>query len=106
MSLVFIVILKLFIWLMIAYGVTQIITDSSLFAPIRNAISIMPFMGFLSKLVTCFLCTSVWVCFFFSWTLWSPTEEFFDSNYYFFLDGMFGSAVLWFLRTYENKLSS
>lgn len=66
-------------WLICAIGaerVTEVITTSVLFAPLREAIGRLahpedvgpeiskpvPFFAFISKLISCSWCTSFWVC--------------------------------------------
>jgi hypothetical protein len=90
-------------WALAGYGITQIITDSSIFRPIRKLLR----NTVLSELVTCFLCSSVWVMGGLSAFLYSPSAEIFQfNNYhiavYIFTDAMMGSAILWFMRLIEN----
>lgn len=99
-------ILQIIVWLIVAYGTTQIITDSVLFQPLKDFIKRFRYLGLLSTLLDCFLCASVWVCFLTSVFIWSPTQIFLPVQHQFFIDGMFGSCVLWFLRGIENKLFS
>jgi len=95
---------QIIVWLIIVYGITQIIVDSTLFEGIKNFLSVLPIVKIISQLMNCFLCASVWVSFLVSYFVWSPTNTFFSFEYQFFLDGMFGSCVLWFIRAVENKM--
>lgn len=86
------------------YGITQIITEAKIFAWLRKGLT----NTWLGDLVSCFLCTSVWVSFVFSYFVYSPAEELVNTNFQFtnvFLDGMFLSALVWFFYVIESKLS-
>jgi len=86
------------------YGITQIITEAKIFAWLRTRLS----DTLLGDLVNCFLCTSVWVSFVFSYFVYSLASELFDINFEVanvFLDGMFLSALVWFFYVIESKLS-
>jgi hypothetical protein len=94
-----------FAWLLIGYGMTETITNSSLFAPVRKAIRIR----FLSRLITCFFCTSVWVMGFLSAILYGPSHFIFEYTghhpaIFIFTDAMLGSTLLYFLLLIEQKL--
>lgn len=66
---------KLLLWVLIIYGTSQIVVDSVLFESFRNKITRWkPLFG---ELVTCMLCTSVWISLIFSVILWSPSKAMF-----------------------------
>lgn len=68
-------ILKFILWAATAYGITQIIVDSTIFEKIRRRVMLRsPFFG---SLIHCMLCTGVWVSFILSTFLWSPSETLF-----------------------------
>ena len=86
------------------YGISQIITEAKVFAWLRKGLT----NTWLGDLVSCFLCTSVWVSFTFSYFIHSLSGELFPTNFQFtnvFLDGMFLSALVWFFYVIESKLS-
>jgi hypothetical protein len=103
-------ILKLAIWSIAIYGITQIITEATIFKWLRdyftqskNKISL-----FFGKLITCFLCASVWISFILSGWVFSPSTELWTDLSIvesIFIDGMIGSTIVWFLHLYESKLN-
>jgi hypothetical protein len=93
-----------FVWLMVVYGITQIVADAGITRPLKDRMLTLPVLSFVARMMDCFLCASVWVSFFVSLSVWSPTATVFESDAQFFLDGMFGSACLWFLRGIESLL--
>ena len=79
--------MELVIWLIAAYGMSQILVYGSIFKGVRdglhgwaeNRLSIFNFMGvFLSGLISCMMCTSTWVGFLMSF-IWSPFVEVYKS---------------------------
>jgi hypothetical protein len=98
-------ILQIIMWLFILYGIVQIIVDSKLFSWLKWLLDMSYILRPLSIFLNCFLCVSVWTAFLMSYYLWSPTEHLFTFKYQFFIDGMFGSACVWFIRLFEIKIS-
>lgn len=69
--------IKFILWVLIIYGITQIIVESELFEGFRQ--KVYKWSPPIGTLVHCMLCTSVWVSFIVSMILWSPTKAvFFD----------------------------
>ena len=68
------------IWLLAAYGMSNILVYGSIFQGMRDSInnwgnSMLPFNGvgkFIGDLLSCMMCTSVWVGFFLSISYYSP----------------------------------
>jgi hypothetical protein len=95
--------LQTVLWSFAVYGITQIITEATIFEGLRNRLENVKFFG---KLVSCFLCASVWISFLLSAWIFSPASllwpylSLFESV---FIDGMIGSTIVWFLHIYENK---
>lgn len=96
----------LLMWILIAYGMTNIIVYGSIFNTPREYIRIwgqsesVPGRGifkFISDLISCVMCTSTWVGFFLSLSFFSPTLSFFETStwYSIFLDGMLASGFVW-----------
>lgn len=84
-----------------AYGLTVIIVESDIVEPIRNILSPIPLLG---KLVSCFMCTSVWVSAFVSFALYSITGELFlIGSTSIFWDAMVMSPILWQMRLYVSS---
>lgn len=66
-------IFKLIFWTLIAFGITQIIVESIIFQGIRNWVSRRsPKLGIM---LSCMLCTGVWVSVLLSTVLWSPSQS-------------------------------
>lgn len=96
--------LKTFYAVFAVYGIAQIITEATIFEWVRNKLSGTWFGG----LVNCFLCTSVWVSFGFSYFVYSAASDILSTEFQLvsvFLDGMFLSALVWFFYVIESKLS-
>jgi hypothetical protein len=91
--------MELLIWLVAAYGMSQILVYGTIFDKQREWITKKS--KFFGDLLGCMMCTSTWVGFFFSLTFWSPTLQF-DllvpySNV--FLDGMLASGGVWAINS-------
>lgn len=96
----------LLIWILIAYGMTNILVYGSIFSVPRDLIKawgetenvpLQGFFKFISDLISCVMCTSTWVGFFLSVVFYSPTHIMFNSPEWFsiFLDGMLASGAVW-----------
>jgi len=98
-------------WILASYGMTTILVYGSIFNGLRNWIHrnaepnigwvlFTPVFKFISGLISCILCTSTWVGFFLSLTLYSPWHEFVGFNKYFsiFFDGMLSAGAVWALN--------
>jgi len=94
------------IWLLIAYGQSNILVYGSIFNGFRNFLSkwgnnpYAPFNGvgqFFSDLLGCMMCTSTWVGFFLSMVFFSPAQHFYDTHplLSWFFDGMLASGFVW-----------
>jgi hypothetical protein len=105
--------MELVIWLIAAYGMSQILVYGSIFKGLRDGLhrwgedrlSLFNFMGvFLSGLISCMMCTSTWVGFLMSF-IWSPFVNILDTNVVFgvFFDGMLASGGEWFEETKGNE---
>jgi hypothetical protein len=97
---------QLLLWMIMAYGMTNIIVYGSIFNGPRNSINKasntpnFPFRGFfifLSDMIKCMMCASVWIGFFFGIFLYSPVHEMlgFPSWGSWFFDGMLSSGFVW-----------
>jgi len=113
---------SLVIFMLAAYGMTTILVYGSIFNGIRNFIHkqsseegfklLRPIFSFLSELIVCPLCTSTWVGFFLSLTMFSPVHTIIGLNEYFsvFFDGMLSAGSVWAINAIvewfeENRLS-
>jgi len=113
---------SLVIFMLAAYGMTTILVYGSIFNGVRNFIHkqsseegfklLRPIFSFLSELIVCPLCTSTWVGFFLSLTMFSPVHTIIGLNEYFsvFFDGMLSAGSVWAINAIvewfeENRLS-
>jgi hypothetical protein len=96
---------QLLLFMILAYGFTNIMVYGSIFRGMRNFIkaygnSELLFSGtfnFVSGILSCMMCCSTWVGFFLGITIFSPTHQFFGTTPYFswFFDGLFASGAVW-----------
>jgi hypothetical protein len=85
------------IWILAAYGMSQILVFGSIFDTTREWITKKS--TFFGELLGCMMCTSTWVGFFFSLTFYSPTETMAFIPYTnIFFDGMLASGSVWALN--------
>ena len=101
--------MELVIWLVAAYGMSQILVYGSIFNGFRDSIhrwgenKLLPlnFLGsFLSGLISCMMCTSTWVGFVMS-AIWSPFVSVLETNIIIgvFFDGLLASGGVWIINT-------
>ena len=115
--------IQLVIFMLAAYGMTTILVYGSIFNGVRNFIhqqgntttpNILTLgFKFISELIQCMLCTSTWVGFFLSLTMFSPLHDLVGLNKYYsvFFDGMFSAGSVWAINAIvewfeENRLSN
>lgn len=102
--------MSILIWILMAYGMSNILVYGSIFNRQRELIQhagndeFMPFkevFKFVSELIGCMMCTSTWVGFFMSFVLHSPSVTLFDvQNWYgWFFDGMLASGGVWAINS-------
>lgn len=96
--------------MVMAYGITNILVYGSIFNGPRNFINKWgldehaPFQSlgaFLSKMLACMMCCSVWVGFFYGIFLYSPVHELLGvrSDVSWFFDGMLSSGSVWAINS-------
>ena len=82
------------IWILAAYGMSQIIVFGSIFQNLRDWL--IRNSTFFGDLVQCMMCTSTWVGFFFSLAFFSPTANMVTIPFtHVFFDGMLASGSVW-----------
>ena len=101
--------MELIIWILAAYGMTQILVYGSIFDKPRDWIKTNS--TFFGDLISCVMCTSTWVGFFFSLTFFSPTIDFVSIPYSnIFFDGLLASGSVWalnaFIEWFEKNVPS
>ena len=85
------------IWILAAYGMSQILVYGSIFENLREWI--IRKSTFFGDLIQCMMCTSTWVGFFFSLAFYSPTATMITVPYTnIFFDGMLASGSVWALN--------
>jgi hypothetical protein len=97
--------MEILVWIMVAYGMSNILVYGSIFQGLRNGIkdwgnTILPFNGlakFVGELLSCMMCTSVWVGFFLSFFYYSPSTSLIGVPLWvgWFFDGMLASGAVW-----------
>lgn len=98
------------LWMIMAYGMTNILVYGSIFNEPRNAIKkwgenvYAPFNGFgkfLTDMLSCMMCASTWVGFFFGGFLYSPVHNILGINPFvsWFFDGMLSSGAVWAINS-------
>jgi hypothetical protein len=94
--------MNFFVWLITAFGLSQILVYSKQLEPFRNWLE--PRSKWLSELFSCMMCTGTWVGFALSLTCWSPTFECHvaPESISWFLDGMFASGGVWIINTFVS----
>ena len=86
--------MEIFIWILTAYGMSNILVFGSIFENLRTWL--IKKSEFFGDLIQCMMCTSTWVGFFFSLVFFSPTAELTVIPYTnWFFDGMFASGSVW-----------
>ena len=86
--------MEILIWILAAYGMSQILVFGAIFDKPRNWIT--RHSTFFGDLLSCMMCTSTWVGFFFSLTFFSPTLTMVKIEYTnVFFDGMLASGAVW-----------
>jgi hypothetical protein len=97
---------QLLLWMVMAYGLSNILVYGSIFNGPRNFIFnqadhgfriFTGFFKFLKGMLSCMMCTPVWVGFFFGIFLYSPVHEMLEVHKYYswFFDGMLASGAVW-----------
>ena len=101
---------QLILWVLMAYGMSNILVYGSIFNTPRNAINRWAedefsmgngFWVFLSDMLKCMLCTPTWVGFFFGIFLYSPVHEILGVTSWisWFFDGMLASGSVWAINS-------
>lgn len=100
---------QLILWMIMAYGLSNILVYGSIFNGPRLFIrswaeSRTLFNGFgmfLNDMISCMMCTSTWVGFFFGMALYSPVQEFLGAPGFisWFFDGMLSSGAVWAINS-------
>ena len=90
--------MEILIWILSAYGMSQIIVFGSIFQNLREWF--IRNSKFFGDLVQCMMCTSTWVGFFLSLAFFSPTGSLITIPYTnIFFDGMLASGSVWALNS-------
>lgn len=94
------------IWLLAAYGMSNILVYGSIFQGLRNGLKnwgnndTLPFNGpakFVGELLSCMMCASTWVGFFLSISYISLSQTFIGTPVWisWFFDGLIASGFVW-----------
>lgn len=101
---------QLFLWMIMTYGLSNILVYGSIFNRPRNAINkwaddestiFNGFWEFLSNMLKCMMCAPVWCGFFFGIFLYSPVHEILGVNPWasWFFDGLLASGATWAINS-------
>ena len=101
---------QLFLWVLLAYGMSNILVYGSIFSGPRNTINrwaakesvfFKGFWIFLSDMLKCMMCAPTWIGFFFGIFLYSPVHEILGFTEYasWFFDGMLASGGTWAINS-------
>ena len=101
---------QLFLWMIMTYGISNILVYGSIFNGPRNAINrwaanehtlFNGFWVFLSDMLKCMMCTPTWVGFIFGLFVFSPSHEILGLSKYasWFFDGMLASGSTWAINS-------
>jgi len=95
--------------MVMAYGMSNILVYGSIFNGPRNFINkwgdskyiLNGFGAFLSKMLSCMMCCSVWIGFFYGIFLYSPVHEILGVSSWasWFFDGMLASGSVWAINS-------
>ena len=97
--------MSVFIWLITAFGISQILVYGGIFEPFRDWLERRS--KWLHELFSCMMCCGAWVGFALSFA-WSPTSQSLLRLDYlnWFLDGMFASGGIWIINTLVSHFDS
>jgi len=101
---------QLILWMVMAYGMSNILVYGSIFNRPRNYIFneadhgigfFNGFFVFLKDMLKCMMCTPTWVGFFFGIFLYSPVHEILGITKWasWFFDGMLASGAVWAINS-------
>jgi hypothetical protein len=101
---------ELLLWIVMAYGMTNILVYGSIFNGTRNFIrewgedkttAFNGFFHFVSGILSCMMCCSTWVGFFLGFFLYSPIQEILGASgiWSWFFDGMLASGAVWIINS-------
>jgi hypothetical protein len=100
---------QLLLWMVMSYGMSNILVYGSIFNGPRNAIrkwseTTLPLHGFAEFLINmlgCMMCTSTWVGFFYGIFLYSPVHQILEVTPWvsWFFDGMLASGSVWAINS-------
>jgi len=92
--------IKILLWVFVAYGMSTIITAGTIFEKPRNWI--MNKSVFWGSFITCMLCVPTWIGFFLSLVLGGLTSTYFPVSPYigWFFDGMFTAGAVWAINSF------
>ena len=89
--------MNLLLWILVAYGVSTVITQGSITWKLRNAVS--QISGYLGQWINCPMCFGFWVGVLLSYTYSSPTGQ----PWY---DGFLASGTTWIIHTLVTSVSN
>jgi len=102
--------MEILIWILMAYGITNILVRGETFLPLRAHVRRMgirsKIYNFIDEMLMCMMCTSVWIGFFLGIFVWSPCQHFYKVTPLFswIFDGGFSTGCVWIITVILSKL--
>lgn len=101
---------QLTLWMIMAYGLSNIIVYGKIFSGVRQfilemsetpLIFVQPIGKFLHGMTSCMMCISVWIGFFYGIFVYSPVHEFLQVKSFisWFFDGILSSGAVWAINS-------
>lgn len=101
------ILMKIVFQILVLYQIAQIISESRISKPLRTFLLEKShgnvIIGLLHGLLSCFLCTSVWVGFLLTPMLFDFAEYIGYNQVSWFWNGLFFSSITWFLYVWEQS---
>lgn len=101
------ILLKVIFQIFILYNISQIISETKISRPLRDYLRRKTNIvaRILYELISCFLCTSVWVGFILTPLLFDFAAYLGYTSVTWFWNGLYFSSITWFMNVWEqNKL--
>ena len=102
--------MEILIWIITAYGFTNIMVYGSIFEGFRNRIKrwgenssnpLEGFFKFISGILSCMMCCSTWIGFFLGFLIYSPFNHYLKlgNSVSWFFDGLLASGGVWVINS-------
>lgn len=101
--------IKLLVWVLVSYGISNIVVYGKIFDPVRNILQKNienKYIKFIYEMTECMMCFSTWLGFFLGIFFFSPSHEFLEFHriYSWFFDGVLASGSVWIINSFVEFL--